>query len=201
MARPRANDFELKRRSIVDGAAAVFAQQGMDKASMSQIGARAGVSKALLYHYFPSKDSLVFAIIREHIVALEQALADAVDEALTPAGQLECFVAVVLDRYRGAEHAHQVQLNCGAMLGNDQRNEIRTIERRIVRYFSEVLLRVNPRLEEPGRPLLMPVTMSLFGMLNWVYTWFRDDGTLTREDYARLATRLMLDGIGAVDRS
>jgi hypothetical protein len=37
--------------------------------------------------------------------------------------------------------------------------------------------------------------MSLFGMLNWAYMWFRDDGVLSREDYARLATRLLVSGV------
>jgi len=44
----------------------------------------------------------------------------------------------------------------------------------------------------------MPVTMSLFGMLNWVYMWFREDGTLSREDYAKVATTLILEGINVV---
>ena len=41
----------------------------------------------------------------------------------------------------------------------------------------------------------MPVTMSLFGMLNWVYLWFRDDGPITRNDYAEIVTTLMMSGV------
>jgi hypothetical protein len=44
----------------------------------------------------------------------------------------------------------------------------------------------------------MPVTMSLFGMMNWVYMWFRDGGRISREDYADVATTLILEGIKAV---
>ncbi|MEZ5657421.1 MAG: TetR/AcrR family transcriptional regulator [Burkholderiaceae bacterium] len=198
MARPRASDFEQKQRAILDGAAAVFVRQGMDKASMAQIAGQAGVSKALLYHYFPSKDSLVFAIIHAHIVELEAALAQAINAALPAREQLQRLIEVVLELYRGAEHAHQVQLNCAAMLDDAQRDEIRAIERRIIRYFSEVLVRLNPALGTTKGELLMPVSMSLFGMLNWVYTWFREDGPLSRDDYAAIATRLMLGGIGEV---
>jgi TetR/AcrR family transcriptional regulator len=35
--------------------------------------------------------------------------------------------------------------------------------------------------------LLKPLTMSLFAMLNWAYTWFKEDGPMSRADYARLA--------------
>ena len=57
MARTRAQDFEEKQRSILDHAALVFAEQGMDKASMAQIAQQAQVSKALLYHYYPCNSS------------------------------------------------------------------------------------------------------------------------------------------------
>ena len=72
------------------------------------------------------------------------------------------------------------------------------IEKRIVRRFSDVLKELNPALAQTNSPLLTPVTMSLFGMLNWVYTWFKEGGELSRDDYARIATRIMVGGVGKV---
>ena len=63
MARTRAVDFAEKQHAILVAAASVFAEQGMEKASMAQIALRAQVSKALLYHYYPSKDALIFGIV------------------------------------------------------------------------------------------------------------------------------------------
>ncbi|MBC7154098.1 MAG: TetR/AcrR family transcriptional regulator, partial [Rhodobacteraceae bacterium] len=74
---------------------------------------------------------------------------------------------------------------------------IQAIERRIVRYFSAVIHQINPDLDR-DRPLLMPVTMSLFGMMNWVYMWFREGGPISRDDYADVATTLILEGVKAV---
>ena len=74
MARTRAVDFEDKQRAILTSAAAVLAEQGMDKASMAQIAVQAGVSKALLYHYYPGKDALIFDIIRTHLAELDAAV-------------------------------------------------------------------------------------------------------------------------------
>ena len=198
MARTRASDFEEKQHGILMSAAAVFAEQGMEKASMAQIASHSNVSKALLYHYYPSKDSLIFAIIHTHLVELEASVAAAVDPALAPEAQLRVLVGVVLEKYRGADDAHKVQLVGTAALSEEQRDEIRAVERQIVRHFSTVLRRINPDLDRPERPLLMPVTMSLFGMMNWVYMWFRDGGLITREDYAEVATTLILEGIRAV---
>jgi hypothetical protein len=67
-----------------------------------------------------------------------------------------------------------------------------------VKRFSRVLREINPELDNAERPLLTPVTMSLFGMINWVYMWFKDGGKITREDYADVATTLILEGIKAV---
>ena len=198
MARTRASDFEEKQHGLLLSAAAVFAEQGMEKASRAQSASHSGVSKALLYHYYPSKDSLIFAIILTHLVDLEASVAAAVDETLPPEEQLRVLVGVVLDKYRGADDAHKVQLVGTSALSDEQRAEIRAVERQIVRRFSQVLARIHPGLDDPERPLLMPVTMSLFGMMNWVYMWFRDGGRITREDYAEVATTLILEGVKAV---
>lgn len=198
MARTRAADFEEKQRVILDLAAQVFAEQGMEKASMSQIATVAQVSKALLYHYYPSKDALIFAIISTHLGQLETAIEEADDPALPPERRLRKLVGAVLENYRGADNQHKVQLNATSALSEEQKAEITSVERRIVRRFSAVLDQVNPGLNTKDRPLLMPVTMSLFGMMNWVYMWFRDGGRISREDYADVATTLILEGIKAV---
>lgn len=198
MARTRASDFGEKQHGLLMSAAAVFAEQGMEKASMAQIASHSGVSKALLYHYYPSKDVLIFAIIHEHLVGLEASITAAVDESLAPEEQLRVLVGVVLEEYRGADDAHKVQLVGSSALSDEQREQVRGVERQIVRHFSRVIRQINPALDDPARPLLMPVTMSLFGMMNWVYMWFRDGGLVTREDYADVATTLVLEGVKAV---
>ncbi|MBT9385403.1 TetR/AcrR family transcriptional regulator [Pseudooceanicola sp. CBS1P-1] len=198
MARPRASDFDEKRHGLLLTAAHVFATQGMEKASMSQIAAQAGVSKSLLYHYYPSKDALIFAIIESHLQELDEALEAARDPALDHRSQLETYVMTVLDAYRGADDQHKVQLNAGPALSEDQKAQIVTLERAIVRHFSDVIRAIHPDLDRPDRPLLMPVTMSLFGMMNWVYMWFREGGKISRADYAQMATTLILEGVKAV---
>ena len=198
MARTRATDFEDKRRGILEHAAAVFAEQGMEKASMAQIAAHGQVSKALLYHYYPSKDALIFAIITTHLEELDAAIAAAEEPALPPQARLRRLVGAVLENYRGADNEHKVQLNASSALSPEQRAEILAIEKRIVKRFAVVLREINPGLDSPERPLLTPVTMSLFGMMNWVYMWFKDGGRISREDYADVATTLILEGIKAV---
>jgi TetR/AcrR family transcriptional regulator len=66
------------------------------------------------------------------------------------------------------------------------------MERELVRIFSDAVAGVAPQLRD--EPLLKAVTMSLFGMLNWHYLWFKEGGAVTRTDYAELAARLIAEG-------
>lgn len=197
MARTRAADFDEKRRSILDSAAAVFAKLGMERASMAQIAQENNVSKALLYHYYPSKDLLIFDIGRTHLVELEAAIIEADRPDLEPRARLRHLIGGVLENYRTASNFHQVLLNGTGSLTDAQRLELREMERRIVKAFSDVLVDINPALAE-SRAGVTPVTMSLFGILNWVYTWFRPTGALSREGYADMVTALFLDGASAM---
>ncbi len=198
MARTRAKDFEEKQHQLLLVAAHVFATDGMEKASMSGIAKLAGVSKSLLYHYYPSKSELIFSIIQAHLVELEAALAEADDPSLAPRDRLQKLVKATLDAYEGADDMHKVQLNAGEALDEDQLAQVTKMNRQIVKRIADVIAEIHPELAAPSGSLLMPVTMSLFGMMNWAYLWFREDGPMTREDYARMATTLILDGVKGV---
>ncbi|WP_174874380.1 TetR/AcrR family transcriptional regulator [Vogesella oryzae] len=55
---------EAKRQAIVEAAAVVFIERGYEAASMAEIAARAGGSKATLYSYFPSKEELFLVVMQ-----------------------------------------------------------------------------------------------------------------------------------------
>lgn len=197
MARKQAEDYESKRRSILASAAAVISDVGMENASMSQIAERGSVSKALLYHYYSSKSALIFDIVHSHLIELEEALETVDKPENDPEKRLSLLVSQVLKIYQYSNEQHKVQLNCIGTLTTEQIEIVRSIERQITHRFSNILLLINPNLED-GNSYLMPTTMSLFGMLNWVYLWFRDDGSMSREEYAALVTKLMLGGIKSI---
>ena len=67
------------------------------------------------------------------------------------------------------------------------------MERRLVALVSDALVAAIPSIEN-RRHLVKPLTMSLFGMLNWHYLWFREGKGITRDKYARMVTGLILAG-------
>lgn len=194
MARPRAEDYDDKRKAILKTSAELFAEHGFDRASMNQIALGCGVSKALLYHYYANKDALLFDIIRDHLDDLIAAVEEGGSPDLAGEDLLLGYVSALLDAYRDANAEHKIQINEMKRLPAEQQDELKARERRLVQLFAGALAQAVPQLAEPGSTLLKPVTMSLFGMVNWHYLWFREGGPVSRADYARIATRLILDG-------
>ena len=199
MARSRAKDHDEKRGAILRQAAIVFARDGYDRASMARLAAECGVSKALLYHYYISKEALLFDILQSHLAELVDVVEEADDPALDPHKRLERLVVALLEAYRDADDEHQVQLAALSLLPEAAQQELKSLERQLVVIFSQAIKDVEPSLFE-DKSLLKPVTMSLFGMLNWVYMWFRDGGALSREGYGKLATRLLVGGLKELAR-
>jgi TetR/AcrR family transcriptional regulator len=192
MARRRASNYDDKRRAILDRSAELFSEYGYDRASMNKIAKACGVSKANLYHYYKDKDELLFDVIRFHL----EELLDVVDVAnrpdLTPEGRLRELIAGLLEAYRDADAQHSVQISSMRYLPEERRTELKNMERELVGTFSNAVAAVAPQIK--GTTMLKPVTMSLFGMVNWHYLWFKSAGPVTRADYADLVTRLVVDG-------
>lgn len=197
MGRQRAPDYDKKRAAIRDVAAKLFAEHGFDGSSIAELAERCGLTKPALYHYFPSKEALLHEILEEHIGALRRQVlaADAEARAWEPERRLAHVVRHLLAAYRDADDEHKVQLNELDRLPAEQRQGIKRVEREIVDVVAGILLLLNPRL---GDGLLKPVAMSLFGALNWHYTWFRDDGAVSRAAYADLASHLFAEGVKAL---
>jgi TetR/AcrR family transcriptional regulator len=196
MARPRSADHDIKRRVILDRSAKLFAQNGYDRTAMAEVAAACGVSKALLYHYYASKETLLFDILSVHLQELLDA-AQAVDKSLPPRERLRALVGALLDAYRDADQQHKIQINEMGKLPPERLTMLIGMERDLVAVFADAIAQVLPAIAN-SKTLLKPVTMSLFGMLNWHYMWFREGGTMSREDYADLATTVLVEGAQAL---
>ncbi|MEC7616382.1 MAG: TetR/AcrR family transcriptional regulator [Pseudomonadota bacterium] len=187
MPRRRATSYDTKLGQIRDTAAGLFARDGFTRTSMAELAGACGVSKALLYHYFDSKEALLFDILRAYLADLEAAVAIAPRAAASPRDHLRDLIRALLRQYREAGNTHKLLTFELAVLADDRQAELRGAERRIMARFDAALAAAAA---DAGRqaPLDGPRAMMLFGTLNWTYTWFRDDGKLSLDDYCELVT-------------
>ena len=84
MARSRAKDYDDKRLIILHRSAQLFAEAGYVGTSMNTIADACRVSKALLYHYYPDKEAILFDILSAHLEKLVAAVERADDETANP---------------------------------------------------------------------------------------------------------------------
>ena len=193
MARTQAKDYHDKRAAILKTSAKLFGRDGYERTSMAEVAATCGVSKALLYHYYQNKEELLFDILFNHLSELVKVTNKAFELNTDAEQRLGAMIEGLLELYRDADDEHRVQTGSLSALPKNRQEQLKNLERQLVRTFSSALKEVVPSLAEPGAPLL-PVTMSLFGMLNWHYMWFRNDGSITRSDYSRIVKTLILEG-------
>ena len=112
-----------------------------------------------------------------------------------PEAQLRQLVRKLLHMYRGADAEHRLQLQSTTALPKAQRHILAEIQRSIVKEFSEAIHAAAPEYLGQAPDHLRPLTMSLFGMVNWFYLWHQPDRGLSREAYAYLATEILLGGL------
>lgn len=195
MARTIAKDHGEKRTLIQKTAARVFADTGFDRTSMSMLAKECGISKAAIYHYYGSKDDLLFDILETHLKALRDRVAKITPAGKSPEEYLRDVTLEILLAYRGADDHHRVQSRGIAMLGEMQQKTLTDYQRSLVAQVSDSVKAVVPSNIAEDRKALRAVTMSLFGMMNWFYMWNHEKGEQNRRDYAQLVCDMVLKGL------
>lgn len=197
MARGRAAGYDDQRDFILQQAAALFARNGYAATSMNEVAQACSLSKPAIYHYFPEKYALLFEICDTHLTRL-QALEQEVKAlpGLNGAQRLRSLIGRFVQEYAQSAHAHRVLTESVRYLQGEDQQRVLDKERALVAGFSATLAQIRPDLDEAG--LSKAISMLLFGMMNWMFTWLRSDGALGQEDMAQLVTDLFMGGIGEV---
>jgi AcrR family transcriptional regulator len=196
MARPRAADFEQHRDAILAMAARLFADRGYAAGSIADLASACGVSKALLYHYYRDKEALLFDIADRYIDSLQLIVDEVSAERLPPAAHLRRLIERFMQAYEHAAAYHRVLVQDVKYLSATHRRRVVGKQNRVVEAFAAAIAAVAPQLARSE--LLKPVTMTLFGMINWTFTWLKDAGPLTYAQMAPVVTDLFLNGVGAL---
>jgi AcrR family transcriptional regulator len=206
MARPKSATHDLKRDEILDTAAACFARQGYPAASMNDIAAACGTSKARLYHYYDSKDAILFDLLDRYtqklLAIIGQAEATAQRRNLDDRAALHELIRAFLQEYESSATRHAALLGDVKFLGAEpdarsgtsQRELILDRQRDIVAAVTRSLRRAYPGRLNPVNQTA--VAMMLFGMINWTFTWLRPGGSMSYAAFAEEVIGMIEHGLG-----
>ncbi|WP_169741693.1 TetR/AcrR family transcriptional regulator [Ferrimicrobium acidiphilum] len=120
-----------RRQEIASLAVSRFALRGFDGTSMNDLARHVGLSKAGIYHYFPSKEAILFEALLGYSERLLVTVLDAVDGGGEPSERLGRVVEAILYLYQDADAYHQAQINDLARLSESEQEVIRNNERQV----------------------------------------------------------------------
>jgi AcrR family transcriptional regulator len=196
MPRGRAQGYDELREQILVRAARLFARRGYTATTMNEVAEACGVSKPSLYHYVRDKQQLLVEIAETHIARLEALVDEVVAGTHAPEPRVRHLIAALLAVYAGAQAEHRVLTEDVRFLQPADRRRILDGERKVVAAFADAIAQARPELRGAG--LDKPLTMLLFGMMNWMFTWLKPRGALTHAEMAPIVADLFFGGLGAV---
>jgi AcrR family transcriptional regulator len=187
--------FDRRLARILVHATNVFCEKGYAAASMRDLSRASGTSLSGLYYYFKSKEELLYLIQKHTFTTIVDSLRVRLEEVSDPAEGIRAFILNHLEYFLANQKAMKVLSHEDDALKNGFGSEIAAIKREYYRICVELLDNYKRArgLEFSSRTAVL----TLFGMMNWIYTWYNprvdgDAGALARE-----MGDIFLRGIGA----
>jgi AcrR family transcriptional regulator len=154
---------------------------------MNDLAKALGTSKARLYHYYDSKQALLFDLLDRYTLLLVDLVAEVQAQAaqtqLSPQQIVHRLVKRFLQTYESSATRHIALLHSTQFLSETQRALVVGRQRQVVGIFGDLLSQAYPaRVNTQNK---IPLTMMLFGMINWTFTWLRPQGPLSYDAFAQ----------------
>nr|WP_314443496.1 TetR/AcrR family transcriptional regulator [uncultured Sphingomonas sp.] len=193
--RKKTEAHDEKRAEIIEHCAALFDKVGYHNTSMQMLADEVGLGKPTLYHYFPSKISILYAIHDTHIRALLNGLREAAQQSPVDALRAAC-IGILRQIASHPGYVRAFMDNYGDLEG-EMRDLIRA-ERR--QYFETIKGLIVQGIADGDFRQCDPVlaTYGFLGMCNWAYKWYPPMAlTHTPEDTADALCKPFFDGLKA----
>lgn len=176
-------------------AVTLFAEQGYDATSVSQVVARAGVAKGALYHHFGSKDDLLYEVYRELVDRQLTGLAGILGRGLPPADTLRAIVHDMVETTAARAAEAKVFFREGYRLSDANQQRVRAARRQIHDAVTELVR--SAQRDGAFAPVASPemVTFTVFGVINELPVWYSPDGPKSPAQLAGELAELVLNGL------
>lgn len=201
MARTRSENYDDIHRGILTKAAELFSAQGYARSSIGDLADACQLSRGALYHYFDSKESILFAILDAHV----REMIVQVDRAIARGGpilqQFRGVIRQVIEVNAKSTHEQRILIHDLQFLSEDEQQSIKKLERQLVDMIADLLVRLDSDGKIVKRTKKV-YTMMLFGMINYSYTWYDPKGGIGPQEFADMATDVFLAGfVGPAGRA
>jgi len=193
---PAESRFDRRLSKILAHATEVFYEKGYEGASMRDLARSSGMSLSGLYYYFESKEKLLYLIQKDTFSTIVDNLRERLDGVSDPEQRIRIFILNHLEYFLTNQKAMKVLSHEAEVLKNGFGTEIASLKRTYYRMCVGLLddFKSAEKLEFSTRMAVL----SLFGMMNWIYTWYNPRVDADAEHLARGMSEIFLRGIGGV---
>ncbi|MFZ0705048.1 MAG: TetR/AcrR family transcriptional regulator [Candidatus Korobacteraceae bacterium] len=196
--------FDRRLSEILDFATEIFAEKGYEGASMRDLSRLSGISLAGLYYYFDSKEKLLYSIQKHTFTTILDRLRERLRAEHDPERRLRIFVHNHVEYALARHNAMKVLSHEDDVLKNSYGAELAAIKRsyyRICMGLVEDLESKGCAHPKPRRIGTRSAVMSLFGAVNWLYTWHNPESDPDAETLAQQIGDLFLRGLSGGTKS
>jgi len=161
--------YDRRLAEILIHATEVFCKRGYEGASMRDLSRASGMSLAGLYYYFESKERLLYLIQKHTFATIVQRLKTRLEGVTDAEERIRIFILNHLEYFLANQAAMKVLSHEDEVLKNGFGSEVAAIKREYYRICVGLLdqLKAEHELQFTTRIAVL----SLFGMMNWIYTW------------------------------
>ncbi|MBF9033760.1 TetR family transcriptional regulator [Rhodobacterales bacterium HKCCE2091] len=192
-AEDRDAERQSKREAVLTTAVRFFNARGFHATNLDDVARRLKVTKPTIYHYFSSKEEILFECVRRGLAAIRDVAETAQAAGGRGADRLEALMreyALVMTRDFGM----CVSRTPDAQLGPESRRKFRALKRDIHAILQGVIADgMADGSLRPGNPLLAANTVA--GALNWVAIWYDPKGRMSPEDIADGMVATLMSGL------
>ena len=183
------------RQEILRTAARLFQQRGYDATSMNDIAVALKLSKGGLYHHFQSKDEILFHIMSHAMDITEEKVINAVRGISDPEERLRTLIRLHLHVVLSERDREiTVMLHENHPLPPPLRKRINARKKEYIHFMERLIAEVQRIRQSKGAVSPRAAAFALLGMINWIYQWYKPEGTLAGEDLVQQYTAIFFAG-------
>jgi AcrR family transcriptional regulator len=198
---PATRQYDEKLQRILKTSAKIFAEKGFHHTSVRDISRATKMSLSGLYYYFTTKEELLFLIQERCFLTLLQRWEQASARDQDVRARIHAFAESHLSFFLHNMHEMKVMAHEDESLTGEFDEKILVLKRRYVKVLIDLIGELQER--EGGKAIdLRVATFALFGMMNWIYTWYQPKRDLPFPQLIEQMLRLYFFGLlksGEVD--
>jgi len=164
--------YDETLQKILKTSARIFAEKGFHHTSVRDIARATRKSLAGLYYYFTTKEELLYLIQERCFLTLLQRWEQGASAHTDARARIRAFAENHLSFFLHNMHEMKVMAHEDESLSGEFQDKILVLKRRYVKVLMDLIGGLQE--QEGGKKVdLRVATFALFGMMNWIYTWYQ----------------------------